>query len=336
LARRLILSDRFASSVIAARANSAGFSRLAKVAAKIPARLFFGHGIATLPVAASAARARGGLYGFDIEDFHNAETEEAIADASERRARHTLQSNLLPGAEPLTCAAPMIAQKYTELYGLDPLVVLNVFPRSQAPEAPFRPEPITEDRPARFYWFSQTAGPGRGLEAVIMTLGRMRVPAELHIRGFVAPDYSAHLNSVARQAGLRHAPLFLPPGPPNEMARLAATADMGLSVEESRPLNRDICLSNKIFIYLLAGIPQLLSRTSAQKQLLPELGNAALICDLDQASATAQQLDSFFLDSRRTIQARNAAWNAAQGRFCWDIEKDIFVNAMRSTLPLSM
>ena len=39
---------------------------------------------------------------------------------------------------------------------------------------------------------------------------------------------------------------------------------MGLSLEESRPRNRDLCLTNKVFVYLLAGIPQLLSHTAAQ------------------------------------------------------------------------
>jgi hypothetical protein len=126
--------------------------------------------------------------------------------------------------------------------------------------------------------------------------------------------------------------LFVPPGPPDEMARLAATADMGLSVEESRPPNRDICLTNKVFVYLLAGIPQMLSNTSAQGRLAVELGEASILCDLSQPAAMAEKLDLFFIAPARIAQARRQARELARSRYCWDIEKETLVNAFRSSL----
>jgi hypothetical protein len=306
---------------------------MAKAAAQIPANLYLGHCLAALPVVATAAGRRGCHYGFDIEDYHDAETENAISDPVETRVRRILQSRLLPGCRILTAASPLIASKYVESYGVNPQVVLNVFPLSQAPSVPAVLPPISRERPAIFYWFSQTVGPGRGLEGAIAVISKMRTPAELHVRGFVEPGYAASLRATAASNGLKQQITFLPPASPNEMARLAATGDLGLSLEQSTPANRDICLTNKIFVYLLAGIPQLMSDTAAQKALAPQLGDAAIVCDLRRVEETAKQLDSFFSDGDRIVRARRSAQRLAGERFCWDVEREILLRSVKAVFP---
>jgi hypothetical protein len=110
---------------------------------------------------------------------------------------------------------------------------------------------------------------------------------------------------------------------------------MGLSLEQARPLNRDICLTNKIFVYLLAGIPQLLSATRAQSALAPELGDCVIVCDLSRAEETARRIDEFFADGARVAAARSTASSLARERFCWDVEKQLLLNAVGEILPLN-
>ncbi len=334
-ARRRVASSSAPSVAWAARAHFAESSHLARSAARVPARLFIGHSLPALYAAATAARIRACGYGFDIEDYHDAETDEAIGDPVERRARSVLQSALLPGCRPLTCAAPLIGQKYRDVYGVEATTILNVFPLSQAPADAPAARAVTEETPAIFYWFSQTVGAGRGLENVIKAMGLMRTPTELHLRGFVAAGYAETLRAAARQAGLGRPIRFLEPGSPNEMAALAASADLCLSVEEGVPLNHDICLSNKIFVYLLAGAPQLMSNTTSQRAIAAELTDAALLADLNQPAQTAAQLDSFFSDPGRMAKARKSARSLAKGRFCWDLEKVALVRLVNGILPPS-
>jgi glycosyltransferase involved in cell wall biosynthesis len=332
--RQIVRRTSIQSEAGAARAHQAETLRFAAEAAAIPAQLYLGHTLAGLPAAARAARRRGVPYGFDAEDFHDAETEAALADPIERAVRRSLQAALLPGCVQLTAGSPLIAEKLHEIYGVKALTLLNVFPLSDAPPAPIELGPISAERPARFYWFSQTVGPQRGLEAVIAALGRMTTPAELHLRGIVAADYRRGLEAKARQSGLARPLVFLPSAPPHEMVRLAAATDLGLSLEESGPLNREICLGNKIFAYLLAGVPQLLSATAAQTAFARELGNAALVADLGHPDGIAQKLDAFFADAVGVKAARRAAWDIARRRFCWDIEKEKLLTSIRQILPL--
>jgi glycosyltransferase involved in cell wall biosynthesis len=321
------------SLATAARAHQAVIPRLAAAAGRVRAELYFGHCLAGLPAAAFAARRSGVPYGFDAEDFHDAETEDAAADPAEAAARRQLQSSLLPSCAIFTAASPLIAREYGRTYGREALPLLNVFPLDEAPPSPADPGPITPERPARLYWFSQTIGPGRGLEAVVAAAALMGTPVELRLRGFVSGEYQDHLKALSARKGLKRPIVFLPPGAPAEMARLAADADLGLSIEQSLPLNRDLCLTNKIFVYLLAGIPQLLSDTQAQSALAPQLGAAALLGSMAEPEAVARKLDAFFANPARVSAARRAAWDLARQRFNWEIESRALIEAVSRAVP---
>jgi hypothetical protein len=330
-ARRQLRTRHVSASLrLAARAHHAETIRLGRFASRVPAQLYLGHCLAGLPAAALAAKARGARYAFDAEDFHDGEE---IDEPGERHARRILQSRLLPGCAFTTAASPMIAARYRELYGIDPTTLLNVFPLSEAPEKPFDPPPVSSSRPARFYWFSQTIGPGRGLEAILAVVVRMRTPVELRLRGFVQPDYAAHLRELARGAGRGVSIEFLPPAPPAEMTRLAADADLGLSLEQTTPIIRDLCLTNKIFVYLLAGLPQLLSHTSAQAAFARELGSAALAAELGRVDDVAHVLDAFLSDPARIAESRRTAWKLGRSRYNWDLEQTVLLKTVAPHLP---
>jgi hypothetical protein len=332
-ARQLLSRTSVHGVGISARAHLAEAPRIAAAAAEIPAQLYLGHCLGGLPAAARAARRWSVPYGFDAEDYHDAETESALADPAERAARRELQSALLPLCVHITAGSPMIGEKLAETYGVKPLTLLNVYSLADAPARPVELEAVSAGRPARIYWFSQTIGPSRGLEAVVAILGRMTTPAELHLRGFVSADYRTRLEGLAREAGLARPPVFLPPAPPGEMVRLAAGYDLGLSTEINEPLSRALCLGNKIFAYLLAGIPQFLSATPAQKAFARELGPAARVGDLGRPEESARTLDAFLADAGGVAAARRTAWSLARERYCWDVEKEKLLASIRKILP---
>ncbi len=307
--------------------------RLVAAAVATEADFFHGHCMAGLAVAAQAAAARHGVeYGFDAEDFHEAETVEVEQNPFEGAIVRRVLGAYLAGAKLLTAAAPLIAEEYARCHGVRMEVVLNVFPLRDAPAEPAPVRRISDADPARLYWFSQTIGPGRGLERILAVMARMRTPVRLELRGGVAADYAAQLRALAERAGLVNAVEFLPSASPDEMVRRAAGADLGLSIEETQPRNRDLCLTNKIFVYLLAGIPQVLSRTAAQTAFAQELGSAGMVMDLEQADITARRLDEFLRDEPGVRAARAAAWKLARERYCWEVEGARLVNVFRQAV----
>jgi glycosyltransferase involved in cell wall biosynthesis len=210
--------------------------------------------------------------------------------------------------------------------------ILNVFPLSQAPAFAPAARPRNCNGRLSVYWFSQTVGPGRGLELFIKAMGKMRGMVALSIRGSDFLGYSRHLKTLAAEVGMADALFFLPSAPPDEMARLAAQHDVGLASELNTPPNYAICLTNKIFTYLLAGIPALMSDTPAQRELAPDLGNAARVVDLTSPESVAAELGRWASDAEALAADKQAAWILGQTRFNWDVEKERLLQAIRKTI----
>ena len=260
---------------------------LKRRAMAIRADIYIGHTLPALPVVAACAARHGGRYVFDIEDFHPGEREGSTPRDRDWLLADALLARYLPGAALSTAASPLIAEEVRARYGITPLSVLNVF---DAEESEHDSVAVAAQRP-RFYWVSQTIGPGRGLEEVIAVLAALARPVTLDLRGVGRAAYRQKLEALAMARGGTHVRLcFLESAPADEMVRLAAGYTAGIASELNTCLNRDICLPNKIFTYLAAGTPVILSATRAQIRLAEQMGDAALILDLTQLETSARTL----------------------------------------------
>ncbi len=326
-ARRRLPSTNHPRLSLATRSVHAAVGLLANAAAHVSADLYLGHTLPGLAAAGIASRKTHKLLGFDAEDFHRAETEELVAGGPAANAIAAIESHWLPQCTHITASSPLISRAYGETYGIDPPIsVLNVFPLAEAPSVPN----LREDghKTPALYWFSQTIGPGRGLERLIAALGKMDVRCDLHLRGTPATDFMPRFRQLAYAHGFEGKIEIHPIAPAHEMARLAAAYDLGLSLEQTWPPNRDYCLTNKVFTYLLAGLPVALTPTSAQRALAEQLGDAAIMLDFEDAVLAAAQLDGFFSQPERMRRARAMAWQLAQTRFNWDQEKSRFLDTL--------
>ncbi len=305
--------------------------KLGNVAAGIPADLYHAHNLGALPAAAHAAKSNGAKLGFDAEDFHSGELTEEQESRGSHAARQILEASFLSRCDLLTAASPGIAAEYHRLYGVTMQTILNVFPLDEAPVQPKEPR---GDGFLRLYWFSQTIGGGRGLEPLVAALGRMKQPTRLYLRGKPADGFLDHLRELALREGLKDVIEVLPVTPPGDLIRESAGFDLGLGLEMNHPRNRAICLTNKIFVYLLAGLPVLLSRTPAQETISEELGLAARLIDTDDAEATARTLDQFAMDAPARRIASAAAWKLGREHYNWNLEQTRFLGWIRATLDV--
>lgn len=316
----------------AVSAHSQFTRSLAVAAAAEPADLYIGHCLAALPAAAWAARRYGARLGFDAEDDHVGELVDTPENRLEIAIRRRIEAKFLPQCQHLTAASPGIAHAYRVRYGVTMTPVLNVFPLAQAPDAPAANGPRDRDGALSVYWFSQTIGPGRGLELFIKAMGKAHGRITLSIRGSDFLGYSMRLKALAAEAGVANTIHFLPSAPPDELVRMASQHDVGLSVQLSTPPSHAICLTNKIFTYLLAGVPVLLSDTPAQRELAVGLGEAVRVVDLAKPDAMAAALDAWVLGGEALAAAKREAWRLGQIRFNWDMEKRRFLQRVVETL----
>ncbi len=293
---------------------------LIKAALKVRADLYIAHYVAALPAAARAATRYSAAFAFDAEDFHLGDLPDAPQHTLEKQIIRAIESHYQPGTAYMTAASPLIAEAYAETYGiLMPTVILNVFPKANAPAAPTpcgsaKPEPSV-------YWFSQTIGPGRGLETAIEAIAKAKSAPHLYLRGIPSAGYTERLRNLAAQIGAAERLHFLDPAPPDELERLGAQFDLGYSGETGFSPNNLRALSNKLFSYLLGGVPSLATDIPAHRQIAPELGEAMQLFPVGDVAALAAAIDSFLLHPERLAAARAHAWHLGQMRFNWDVEQ---------------
>jgi glycosyltransferase involved in cell wall biosynthesis len=329
--RQLISRSIFACSGISGFADSGSSGQvyaLRATASKLPADLYIAHYVAALPAVALAARYHGARYAFDAEDYHVGEHAHRSVEGELTRV---VESKYLTQAAYVTAASPMIAEAYSETYKLKlPVVLLNVFPTAYAPPKPYA-KGGAQPGPS-LYWFSQTIGPGRGLECAIEGISRAQSNVHLYLRGEPVSGYERSLRAAAGELGVGNRLHLLPPVMPQELERLGADYDLGYAGEVGNCRNREFALTNKFFSYLLSGIPIIMSSIPAHQAFAHQLGPAARMFETNDAISLAKAIDSYLLDESFLKQARAHAWRLAQDRFNWDIEQNKLLGCVSTAL----
>lgn len=298
---------------IAIRAYARIHDELVRAIVEEPCDLVYGGTTGALAAVAEAAQRLRVPYGLDLEDFHSGECEEpSLQNALAER----IESTVLRRAGFLTAGSPMIAEAYARKYRVAPLPLHNTFPLGARNGAPSRPGPL------RLYWFSQTVDSNRGLEHVIPAIGESAVPAELHLRGRAAPGYAQRLHTLRQRTAPALKLTISEPAPPDALVDEAAGYDLGLSCDEPRVANHRMCLSNKLFTYLAAGVPVALSDTPAHVRIAADLGAAAVVYVPTEPRALIECLRRWTADRTLRDCAARAARAAAERRWHWEHPAD--------------
>jgi glycosyltransferase involved in cell wall biosynthesis len=308
----------------------------------VSADLFIAHYLPALPAAVQAAREQDAEIGFDAEDFHRGQYTEAEQDTLGARLTCWFEDTYIPRCDYVTVASPGIGEAYADALGIKPpTTILNVFPRNER-SGHTPPAELENEHPGEgisLYWYSQTIGPGRGLETIIRAMGRANdgsdetSPLTLSLRGSWASGYEDELRALACSVGLDPAQVrHLDRAPPNQLIERAAQHDIGLALEQAASRNRDLCITNKIFAYLLAGRPVLTTDTMGQRWVHEHVPDGVALCPVGDVDAMAEQLRTWAGSPETRRRAAEAARHAADERFHWGVEKDTLLSTVRSVL----
>ena len=103
-------------------------------------------------------------------------------------------------------------------------------------------------------------------------------------------------------------------------------------MERPSPQNRDICRTNKVYTYPLAGCYTLFSRTSAQIDFQREYPDAGELIDLSRPESVADVIRT--LDANRDVllEKRKKAWLLAKEYLNWEMESKQLIEVVNSML----
>ena len=321
---------RVAGNVADAAVRSFAFysQELSRMALQHKADLYIGHNIGALPSVVHAALAHGSKAVFDFEDFHRGEDQIGSQHWKKVKAIEDKYVPLLAGA---TAAAPLITAEYRKLYpALTIETINNCFPLQYGTPQLQAIAPV----PLKLFWFSQFIGPKRGLETVIAAMGKTgNGSIELSLLGNGNTERTQYFLAEAAKHGLgEHQIRFIDAVPEKEIAGIAAAHHIGLAVEVPHIYNREICLTNKLFMYLLAGNAILFSNTKAQAAFLdtyPDIGELYAQGDVDELTAI---LNRYAKEPSLLLQQRERSFETGRTLLNWEQEAKVYLQYIETFL----
>ncbi|MFW0717093.1 hypothetical protein [Pedobacter sp. N23S346] len=294
-----------------------------KTAVESHADLYIAHNLTALPVAVNAAKKNKVKCGFDAEDFHRNEASND-PDSADVRLKTFIEDKYLKQTDYITVASPLIYKAYNSLYpNLNPIIINNVFELKHQPKLN-----LGTKTGLKLFWFSQTIGKNRGLEDVIEALNLINNPLiELHLLGSSSVENASYFNQMAHFEIKYYSPVS-----PDQIFELAATFDLGLAMEQNSPLNRDICLTNKIFTYLISGLAIIASDTQAQKEFMTSNALIGELYSIGDVTALADIITKLFNNRDLLNIYRENSYELAKSKYNWEKEQEKFLAIIKSLL----
>ena len=270
------------------------------------AGLFHANDWNTLPIAVEAARRLGARVLFDAHEYAPLEFANRLRwrVAYSGMIREMLR-RYAPSADASVTVAPAIAERYRRELGIDPTVVMNA--PSGARRPPARAAAADPDHVRLVY--HGAAIPDRGLEAMIKTVALCGRRVSLHL--LLMGSYTAYIGSLRRLAA------DLPPGrvtfhetvPPERIIETISAYDMGFCFVAPTNYNNLICLPNKFFDFIVAGMPVLMGPSPSMAEIAHSYGFGCVAPSFEPEDLAAA-LDG--LDAEQLARMSAAARRAAE------------------------
>ncbi len=217
-------------------------------------------------------------------------------------------------ADAVVTASPGYAACMGRRYRIPPPAVVRNIPEASTRHPP--PAPPPQGPPRVVYVGGMLRG--RGLEHTIDAL--VHVPdVRLALIGPGSAAYRRELRERAIGAGVSDRVELRDPVPPDELNDAMAGACLGLSIIQPVCLSYELTLPNKVFEYLAAGIPVLVSDLPVMAAFVAEHGVGEAVAP-DDPVAIAQAIARLTAPPARAELAQRAA-TAARG-LVWTRERE--------------
>jgi glycosyltransferase involved in cell wall biosynthesis len=153
------------------------------------------------------------------------------------------------------------------------------------------------------------------------------------VLGSASTNIKQYFNNLIHSNNLKTDQLvFLDSVPEEQIASIASMHHIGLASEYVHNLNRDLCLTNKLFMYLLAGNAIVATDTSAQKTFLEDNQGIGLLYEQEDAVDLSRVLKNYIDNPELLDNHRKKSLKSGKTKYNWDIEKSHFLNNVAKVL----
>ncbi len=269
---------------------------------------------ALLPAVWAAWR-NGGRVIYEARELYT-ELEALSGRAAVKKTWERLERRLIGKAEKVITINDSIAGELCRRYGIaSPTVVRNVAPLPGKLEARDLRKIFDIPSDWKVLIYQGVLRAGQGLAYLIEIMARLEKAALLFVGD---GPLRGELSQKSERLGLSHKVRFAGRVPPDELLSYTTGADAGLLLMEDVALNNRLALPQKLFQYLVAGIPQIVSP-------MPEIAGFAeragtgIVVPLGNAGEAAAKIAAFLCDDGKLVRVK-ASCREASKEHNWQVE----------------
>jgi glycosyltransferase involved in cell wall biosynthesis len=267
----------------------------------------------TLPANYLAGKIRRKKVVYDSHEYYT-EVPELAGRNFTRRVWTTIEKCILPHIKCSYTVCESIAKIYSEKYNIRMQVIRNL------PEyIKVLPEIKVSIRQQgeKVIVYQGSLNMARGLELAIEAMNHIDM-AKLVIIG--DGDITGKLKKMADKPALRNKVQFISRMPYDELVSYTIQADLGISLEEKIGLNYYYALPNKLFDYIQARIPVLVSDFPEMARIVKDygIGRAVSVSDPLQLASIMREM----IEDKSQIKIWKQNLEEAARRLCWEQEED--------------
>ncbi len=210
------------------------------------------------------------FYNKDIKvvyDAHEYETETNGLQGVQKTLVKKLEKFLIKYADEVICVSDAIATEYVKLYGIKkPSLVLNTPLYKEIKKKDLFRKNLNIGKDKTIFLYQGSISRGRGVEIVIESFKAIEdTNAVILFMGY--GELEEYVKEIAKKQKNIY---FYPAVSPDILLDYTSSADFGISTIEDTCLSYRYCLPNKMFEYMMADIPLIVSNLPEMRRVVEQ------------------------------------------------------------------
>jgi glycosyltransferase involved in cell wall biosynthesis len=298
------------------------------------ADIYHAHDVKALPGCYIAARLRRKPFIFDAHELPLSEPGVTRWHRLSGLARRLLAYMTKRCARVIT-TSPFYAKEIRRSYHCLEVSLIRNFPVYRAvPKSNRLREHLGLGPEVRIALYQGYLLPDRSLDRLIRAAALLEQDIVIVMMGKGDGATLSELEALVASEGVADRVKILPPVPYEELLDWTASADIGLTLfsPDYSPSIR-MTLPNKLFEYLMAGLPVLSSPLDAIEEVINTYDVGRVVSSLAPADVAAA-ITSMLVDQQALARMRGNALEAARSEFYWEKESQQLIGLYRDVLGI--
>jgi glycosyltransferase involved in cell wall biosynthesis len=333
---------KVASSFMSTRFRRLGLQRAALLFVQsllhllqTPTDIYHAHDIVALPACYIAALLRRKPLIFDAHELPLKEL-----DGPKRRWIRAVLTPILSAmirhSAGVITASPFYAQEIRNRYHIPTVsLVRNLPPYRTVLKSDRLRQHLGLSPSVRLALYQGNVQEDRGLDVLVRAAPFLKRDVVIVIMGKAVEETLSRLQALIASERVADRVKIIPPVPYEELFDWTASADIGLNVlPPDYSLSIRYTLPNKLFEYLMAGVPVLTSELDAVTEVVRAYNVGQVVSSLAPADL-ASAINTMLSDDRTLTRMRWNALDVTQREFCWEKEKSQLLQLYHNILAIA-